>query len=196
MACAGTLKRHLEFDSLNPQKSPKRMCLGHPSTPTSLQPRGFRASPEWMAPSFRRHKNHLSPISSSASKMLGDSSRRSFMDSIIKKNSRLNLNDLLTSLTTHKKDQNTEDTRADAINPPKTNHIDASPDNKNDVPSISMKMMDYIRSRMLEEFEADAKEYFDRVLADKLTEQYESFLSFNHHQLTNKFHASCASYVS
>ena len=42
MACAGTLKRHLEFEPLMPQNSPKRMCLRPPSTPTSFQQgRGF-----------------------------------------------------------------------------------------------------------------------------------------------------------
>ena len=84
-----------------------------------------------MAPSYR--KNHLSPLSSSTSKLLGSSARRSLIT--IGTHSRLNLSDLLTSLK--------KDSKAESSGEHKETsgeQVDVSPKNT-DTPTISIKMV-------------------------------------------------------
>jgi hypothetical protein len=72
----------------------------------------------------------------------------------------------------------------------------SSPSSKGDIPLFTMKQVDVVCKRMVQEHEERCREQFDKVLSNKLAEQYESFLNFNHDQLSNRFHSCDASYVS
>ncbi|ESO04649.1 hypothetical protein HELRODRAFT_191669 [Helobdella robusta] len=60
--------------------------------------------------------------------------------------------------------------------------------------TVSLKTVDFIRNAILEEHETKVKELFDKILADKLSEQYESLVKFNNDQISRKFRmAGCIS---
>jgi len=71
----------------------------------------------------------------------------------------------------------------------------ASPKQK-DVPLFTFKQVTMICERMCHEQEEKMRESYDKVLNDKLSEQYEAFLKFNHDQLRKKFGNAPMSYVS
>lgn len=71
----------------------------------------------------------------------------------------------------------------------------SSPKQK-DVPLFTFKQVTMICERMCREQEDKIRENYDKVLNDKLSEQYEAFLKFNHDQLQKRFGNAPMSYVS
>ncbi|ELU00237.1 hypothetical protein CAPTEDRAFT_21087 [Capitella teleta] len=71
-----------------------------------------------------------------------------------------------------------------------------SPSGKKDVPLLSLRQVGMVCERLLKEQEEHIREEYDKVLTNKLAEQYEAFLKFNHDQLHRRFQESAASYVS
>lgn len=65
-----------------------------------------------------------------------------------------------------------------------------------DTPVLSLRQVGLVCERMMKEREDQIREEYDKVLGDKLNEQYEAFLKFNHDQLHRKFGETAASYVS
>jgi len=65
-----------------------------------------------------------------------------------------------------------------------------------DVPLFTFKQVTMICERMCEEQEEKLRESYDKVLNNKLSEQYEAFLKFNHDQLQKRFGNAPMSYVS
>lgn len=65
-----------------------------------------------------------------------------------------------------------------------------------DTPLLSLRQVGLVCERLLKEREEQLREEYDKVLNDKLTEQYEAFLRFNHDQLNRRFGETAASYVS
>lgn len=66
----------------------------------------------------------------------------------------------------------------------------------NDVPIFSMNQVNTICERMLKERELCVREEYDKILAQKLSEQYDSFVRFTHEQIQRRFENSQCSYVS
>lgn len=71
----------------------------------------------------------------------------------------------------------------------------SSPKQK-DVPLFTFKQVAMICERMVRDHEDKIKEQYDKVLNNKLSEQYEAFLKFNHDQLQKRFGNAPMSYVS
>lgn len=71
-----------------------------------------------------------------------------------------------------------------------------SPNSKKEVPLFSLRQVSLVCERMLKEREDQIKEEYDKVLTNKIAEQYEAFLKFNHDQLHRRYNESAASYVS
>jgi len=65
-----------------------------------------------------------------------------------------------------------------------------------ETPLLTLRQVGLVCERLLKEREDQLREEYEKVLNDKLTEQYESFLRFNHDQLNRRFGETAASYVS
>lgn len=59
-----------------------------------------------------------------------------------------------------------------------------------------MNQVNQICERMLKERETALREQYDKILAQKLSEQYDAFVKFTHEQIQRKFESSQCSYVS
>lgn len=68
--------------------------------------------------------------------------------------------------------------------------------NNNDLPIFSMNQVNQICDRMLRERETALREQYDKILAQKMSEQYDAFVKFTHEQIQRKFESSQCSYVS
>jgi hypothetical protein len=68
--------------------------------------------------------------------------------------------------------------------------------NHNDLPIFSMNQVNVICERMMKEREKLIREQYDKILAQKLSEQYDAFVKFTHEQIQRRFESSQCSYVS
>lgn len=68
--------------------------------------------------------------------------------------------------------------------------------NHNDLPIFSMNQVNQICDRMLKEREQMLREQYDKILSQKLSEQYDAFVKFTHEQIQRRFENSQCSYVS
>ncbi len=64
------------------------------------------------------------------------------------------------------------------------------------MPIFSMNQVNLICDRMLKEREQFIREQYDKILAQKLSEQYDAFVKFTHEQIQRRFENSQCSYVS
>ena len=78
----------------------------------------------------------------------------------------------------------------------KTSSNSLLPINHNDLPIFSMNQVNLICDRMLKEREQSIREQYDRILSQKLSEQYDAFVKFTHEQIQRRFENSQCSYVS
>lgn len=78
---------------------------------------------------------------------------------------------------------------------PSTSAGTISPRQK-DVPLFTFRQVAMICERMCHDQEEKMRESYDKVLNNKLSEQYEAFLKFNHDQLQKRFGNAPMSYVS
>jgi hypothetical protein len=68
--------------------------------------------------------------------------------------------------------------------------------NVNDLPIFSMSQVNAICERMLGERETAIREQYDKILTQKMSEQYDAFVKFTHEQIQRRFATSQCSYVS
>lgn len=66
----------------------------------------------------------------------------------------------------------------------------------NDLPIFSMNQVNSICERMIGERETALREEYDKILAKKMSEQYDAFVKFTHEQIQRRFESSQCSYVS
>jgi hypothetical protein len=66
----------------------------------------------------------------------------------------------------------------------------------NDLPLFSMNQVNLICERMMKEREQLIREEYDKILAQKLSEQYDAFVKFTHEQIQRRFETSQCTYVS
>lgn len=59
-----------------------------------------------------------------------------------------------------------------------------------------MNQVNMICERMLKERELHLREQYDKILTQKLSEQYDAFVKFTHEQIQRRFENSQCSYVS
>lgn len=71
----------------------------------------------------------------------------------------------------------------------------SSPPRK-DQPLFTLKQVTLICERMLKERETQVTEEYDKVLREKLAEQYDAFVKFNYDQVQRRFHETPPTYVS
>lgn len=68
--------------------------------------------------------------------------------------------------------------------------------NHNDLPLFSMNQVNLICERLLKEREQLIREEYDKILTEKLNEQYDAFVKFTHEQIQRRFDSSQFTYVS
>lgn len=71
----------------------------------------------------------------------------------------------------------------------------SSPKQK-DAPLFTFSQVTLLCERMIRDREDKLRQSYDQVLANKLSEQYEAFLKFNHDQMQTRFRDTTVSYVS
>lgn len=88
-------------------------------------------------------------------------------------------------------------------NPDTNNNSDTMKNSKlksilshNDVPLFSMNQVNSLCDKMLKEREQYIREQYDKILAQKLNEQYDAFVKFTHEQIQRRFETSQCTYVS
>lgn len=65
-----------------------------------------------------------------------------------------------------------------------------------DTPMLSLRQVQLVIERLLKEHEDHLRDEYDKILNEKLTEQYEAFLKFNYDEISRRFGETAASYVS
>ncbi|KAH9494671.1 Akirin-2 [Bulinus truncatus] len=200
MACGATLKRSLEFDPLHspsqstPMKRRRCMPLTMAQTPPPTKLHQISPSPfadispklskeeiaERIGSELKRMQRRkqlfmphsLSPPPSTCSSLGRQSPSLTY--------------DMLASINS------SNDFPSASI---QSNSETCSPKQK-DVPLFTFKQVTMICERMIKEHEEKIRENYDKVLSNKLSEQYEAFLKFNHDQLQKRFGNAPMSYVS
>lgn len=66
----------------------------------------------------------------------------------------------------------------------------------NDMPLFSMNQVNSICERLINDRESALREEYDKILAQKMSEQYDQFVKFTHEQIQRRFANSQCSYVS
>lgn len=61
---------------------------------------------------------------------------------------------------------------------------------------FTMSQVNAICEKMVKEREAVIREQYDKILTQKLSEQYDAFVKFTHEQIQRRFENSHCSYVS
>lgn len=142
-------------------------------------------------PSPKISKINTSNISNNNNSSLSVSS------SILSKNASNNTLKLTNSATTTTSTSSTISQLKVASNDLSTvNNKSAIYKNHNDLPLFSMNQVNQICAGMIREREQVIREQYDKILAEKLSEQYDSFVKFTHEQIQRRFENSQCSYVS
>lgn len=77
-----------------------------------------------------------------------------------------------------------------------SNFLSKKSQNHNDLPIFSMNQVNMICERMIKERETALREQYDKILSQKMSEQYDAFVKFTHEQIQRRFESSQCSYVS
>ncbi|XP_005109687.1 akirin-2 [Aplysia californica] len=202
MACGATLKRTLEFDPLH-----------SPSQPGPIKRR--RCMPLTMAqttPPTKLHQLTPSPFSEVTPKL----TKEEIAARIGSELKRMQRRRQLFYPTSSSPPPSVNAISIDRQSPPPSQDIlahnaisvDSFPSSsphsstgtcspkQRDVPLFTFKQVTMICERMCQEQEEKIRENYDKVLNNKLSEQYEAFLKFNHDQLQKRFGNAPMSYVS
>lgn len=188
MACGATLKRSLEFDPLHsPGRSPKRLCMPKDlmSPAQHVKQQHFQTTSNF-AVTPKLATNHFTPrldtlAQTRTSKVFSQS----------------------TSCASPSVTSIPDSTSPTVLKSPASftaRQPTSSPNHTvvKEQPLFTLTQVDMICRRVVQEHEEQVREHFDKVLNNKISEQYESFLKFNHDQLKRRFEnqVSDCSYVS
>lgn len=171
MACA-TLKRHLDWDPMSglagsPRSAKRRRCIPfHHQTPASSPTRQSQTHPEFLdaAPKLN---NEL--IANSVCNEVRRLQRR-------KQLPHFNLNSPPSS--PEAACSSSQDGTGPSL---------SSNNNNNVTPLFTFKQVNLICERLLREREEELRQQYDRVLNDKLAEQYNAFVRFTNDHIERRF---------
>ncbi|CAH0386951.1 unnamed protein product [Bemisia tabaci] len=181
MACA-TLKRSLDFDPVHHQRPTKRqrcvpMCVSPSSSPPTTS-QECRSSP------FGEVSPKLTPEIMAA--RVREEIRR------LHRRKQLHFN------PNHDSNSNdSTDCVTDAPGSPSSSFATAQATSHPDKPLFTLSQVGLICERMIQDREIQIREEYDRILYQKLSEQYEAFVKFSNDQLQRRFEVAAApSYLS
>lgn len=180
MACGATLKRTLEFDPFSSQiGSPKRRRC----SPTNISP-----IPQTM----------MSPSTfgeSSSNVLCNDSLKVRLAHEILRMQKQCNqqTNDSSQS-NGYSSPSSPSSSESCKFNSNNTSIYNAP--NILDIPLFTFRQVSMICDILMKEKEEHLKESFDKIIKSKLTEQYESFLKFDHEKTRSRIDEIAPSYIS
>ncbi|XP_076862746.1 akirin-1-like [Brachyhypopomus gauderio] len=188
MACGATLKRSLEFEALHGPQSPKRrrcnLLPGSAAAPSTqrcnLRPAEVQAHSAVTPPSTGEHR--LSP----------EQIFQNIREEYSRYQRRRQTEGGMVSSESHISGEERSASPALSSSPNSPTGVCV----KRDQPLFTMRQVSCLCGRLLREFEEGLREEYDCVLNSKLAEQYESFVKFTQDQITRRYGARPASYVS
>ncbi|XP_058124077.1 akirin [Anopheles ziemanni] len=209
MACA-TLKRSLDWESLNQRPTKRRRC--HPFGSPSQQSASMAASASVMSPSSSSATSAVSSAAAAAaasmrvmepkpspfaeatcSKLTPEKMAQNITEEIKRLHRRKQLN--FNSHTVERM-QDSESSGSE-MGPDSPRRPDSPPSMvKNPEKALfTFKQVQMICERMLKEREDALREQYDAVLTTKLAEQYDAFVKFTYDQIQRRYEAA-PSYLS
>lgn len=209
MACA-TLKRSLDWESLNQRPTKRRRC--HPFGSPSQQSSSMAASASVMSPSSSSATSAVSSAAAAAaasmrvmepkpspfaeatcSKLTPEKMAQNITEEIKRLHRRKQLN--FNSHTVERM-QDSESSGSE-MGPDSPRRPDSPPSMvKNPEKALfTFKQVQMICERMLKEREDALREQYDAVLTTKLAEQYDAFVKFTYDQIQRRYEAA-PSYLS
>ncbi|XP_055621513.1 akirin [Toxorhynchites rutilus septentrionalis] len=195
MACA-TLKRSLDWESLNQRPTKRRRChpFGSPSSSASNQSSPSAASASSSA--MRVMEPKPSPfVDASCPKLTPEKMAQNITEEI----RRLHRRKQLTFNSTQHNMERMQDSESSGseMGPDSPRRPDTPPSMmKNPEKALfTFKQVQMICERMLKEREDSLREQYDAVLNTKLAEQYDAFVKFTYDQIQRRYEAA-PSYLS
>ncbi|GFR87384.1 akirin 2 [Elysia marginata] len=202
MACGATLKRSLEFDPLHSpsQSTPikRRRCMPLTMVQTTPPTKNHQLSQSPFGEVQLTKEEIAARIGSELKRIQrrkqlvypsAHSSPLTTCAALGRQSPPVN-SELLASVAS----ASTGDFPASSL--PSTSSSGLNSPKQKDVPLFTFKQVAMICERMVRDHEDKIKEQYDKVLNNKLSEQYEAFLKFNHDQLQKRFGNAPMSYVS
>ncbi|CAG5128008.1 unnamed protein product [Candidula unifasciata] len=195
MACGATLKRTYEFDLLHspPQPPIKRRCmpLSMAQSPSSIH----QVSPSVSsAASPKLTKEEITARIESELKRMQKRKQLFYSPHSPSQASNISSQSGHQSPPVSSAALTSSITLSDIASPSSASGTVCS--KQKDVPLFTFKQVAMICERMVKEHEDQLRETYEKALSSKMSEQYESFLRFNHDQLHKHFGSVPSSYVS
>uniref|UniRef100_T1E2E5 Putative akirin n=1 Tax=Psorophora albipes TaxID=869069 RepID=T1E2E5_9DIPT len=199
MACA-TLKRSLDWESLNQRPTKRRRChpFGSPSTSTSNaqnSPSASTSSSSSSSAAMRVMEPKPSPFAEAVCPKL---TPEKMAQNITEEIKRLHRRKQLTFNTGNmERMQDSGESSGSEMGPDSPRRPDSPPSVvKNPEKALfTFKQVQMICERMLKEREDALREQYDAVLTNKLAEQYDAFVKFTYDQIQRRYEAA-PSYLS
>ncbi|XP_055311247.1 akirin [Sitodiplosis mosellana] len=186
MACA-TLKRSLDWESLNQRPTKRRRC--NPFTTTSGTPQNSNAQ---AASAKVTEPTQSAFADATLSKLTPEKMAQNIREEITRLHRRKQLN-----FTYHNVErmQDSESSGSE-MGPDSPRRPDTPPNLRNPEKGLfTFKQVQMICESMLKEREDSLREQYDAVLTTKLAEQYDAFVKFTYDQIQRRFEAA-PSYLS
>ncbi|XP_058829934.1 akirin [Topomyia yanbarensis] len=195
MACA-TLKRSLDWESLNQRPAKRRRChpFGSPSSSNAQNSPSSSASSSSSGNAMRVMEPKPSPfVDAGCSKLTPEKMAQNITEEI----KRLHRRKQLTFNTGNMERMQDSESSGSEMGPDSPRRPDSPPSMvKNPEKALfTFKQVQMICERMMKEREDALREQYDAVLTTKLAEQYDAFVKFTYDQIQRRYEAA-PSYLS
>lgn len=198
MACA-TLKRSLDWESLNQRPTKRRRChpFGSPSTSNAQNSPSLSTSAAAAASSnsaMRVMEPKPSPFAEAVCPKL---TPEKMAQNITEEIKRLHRRKQLTFNTGNMERMQDSESSGSEMGPDSPRRPDSPPSmvKHPEKALFTFKQVQMICERMLKEREDSLREQYDAVLTNKLAEQYDAFVKFTYDQIQRRYEAA-PSYLS
>lgn len=193
MACA-TLKRSLDWESLNQRPTKRRRChpFGSPSTSNAQNSPSSSSSSSSIA--MRVMEPKPSPFAEAVCPKL---TPEKMAQNITEEIKRLHRRKQLTFNTGNMERMQDSESSGSEMGPDSPRRPDSPPSmvKHPEKALFTFKQVQMICERMLKEREDALREQYDAVLTNKLAEQYDAFVKFTYDQIQRRYEAA-PSYLS
>lgn len=194
MACA-TLKRSLDWESLNQRPTKRRRChpFGSPST-SNAQNSPSSSSASSSSSAMRVMEPKPSPFAEAVCPKL---TPEKMAQNITEEIKRLHRRKQLTFNTGNMERMQDSESSGSEMGPDSPRRPDSPPSmvKHPEKALFTFKQVQMICERMLKEREDALREQYDAVLTNKLAEQYDAFVKFTYDQIQRRYEAA-PSYLS
>lgn len=199
MACA-TLKRSLDWESLNQRPTKRRRChpFGSPSTSNAQNSPSSSTSAAAAASSSNSAMRVMEPKPSPfAEAVCPKLTPEKMAQNITEEIKRLHRRKQLTFNTGNMERMQDSESSGSEMGPDSPRRPDSPPSmvKHPEKALFTFKQVQMICERMLKEREDSLREQYDAVLTNKLAEQYDAFVKFTYDQIQRRYEAA-PSYLS